>query len=166
MDQIVLIPSFAVSGAALTMISQNFGRGNFIRVGKIYRRTVLFGMLLVFAAAVVYAAAAPWFFGLFSSVKEVVTLAATQVRALSFTFVGLCAAIVSASTFQAIGKPIPALFLSIIRMGLISIPLALVLVFGFHLKIAGVFIALGTGNLCALPIAYMFVRNSLKRIAN
>jgi putative MATE family efflux protein len=164
MDQIVLIPSFAVSGAALTMISQNFGRKNFLRVGKIYRRTVLFGMLMVLAAATVYSIAAPWFFRLFSNVNEVVSLAAIQVRALSFTFVGLCAAIVSASTFQAIGKPIPALFLAIIRMGLIAIPLALILVFTFHLKITGVFIALGMGNLCALPIAYLWVGNSLRKL--
>jgi putative MATE family efflux protein len=164
MDQLVLIPSFAVSGAALTMIAQNFGRKNLSRVGKIYRRTVIFGMLMVLATATAYVIAAPWFFRLFSNVNEVVSLAAIQVRALSFTFVGLCAAIVSASTFQAIGKPVPALFLAIIRMGLIAIPLALVLVFTFHLKIAGVFIALGMGNLCALPIAYFWVQSSLKKL--
>jgi putative MATE family efflux protein len=165
MDQIVLIPSFAVSGAALTMIAQNYGRKNFHRVGKIYRRTVLLGMLMVLAAAIVYSAAAPVFFKLFSDVREVVSLATIQVRALSFTFIGLSAAIVSASTFQALGKPVPALFLAIIRMGLISIPLALVLVFAFHMKIAGVFIALGTGNLCALPIAFFWVRSSIKKMS-
>jgi putative MATE family efflux protein len=165
MDQIVLIPSFAVAGAALTMIAQNYGRKNFYRVGKIYRRTMLFGMLMVFAAAIVYAAAAPLFFRLFSDVKEVVSLATIQVRTLSFTFIGLSAAIVSASTFQALGRPFPALFLAIIRMGLISIPLALILVFGLHMKIAGVFIAVGTGNLCALPLAYLWVRKTIKKLA-
>jgi putative MATE family efflux protein len=164
MDQIVLIPSFAVSGATLTMIAQNYGRKNFIRVGKIYRRTLVIGMLMVLAAAIIYSVIAPWFFGLFSDVRQVVELATKQVRILSFTFIGLCAAIISASTLQAVGKPIAALFLSLIRMGTISIPLALLLVFHFHMKIDGVFIALGTGNLCALPIAFFLVRWRLKKL--
>ncbi len=165
MDQIVLIPSFAVSGAALTMIAQNFGRGNFVRVGKIYRRSIVIGMFMVLAAAAAYSIIAPWFFGLLSSVGEVVSLAARQVRTLSFTFIGLSAAIVSASTFQAIGMPVSALFLAIVRMGLISIPLAVLLVFQFHMKIEGVFIALGTGNLCALPIAFFWVQGRIKKIS-
>jgi Na+-driven multidrug efflux pump len=165
MDQIVLIPSFAVSGATLTMIAQNFGRGNFGRVGKIYHRTIVIGMLMVLAAAAAYSAIAPWFFSLFSNVHEVVSLAARQVRTLSFTFIGLSAAIVSASTLQALGKPVSALFLAIVRMGLISIPLALILVFGFHMKIEGVFIALGTGNMCALPIAYFWVRKHIRKLS-
>jgi putative MATE family efflux protein len=165
MDQIVLIPSFAVSGAALTMIAQNFGRKNFTRVGKIYRRTIVIGMVLVLIAATIYSIIAPLFFGLFSDVKEVVELAARQVRFLSFTFMGLSAAIISASTLQAIGKSVAALILALVRMGLISIPIALILVFGFHMKIEGVFIALGVGNVCALPIAFFWVRLHIKKIA-
>jgi putative MATE family efflux protein len=164
MDQIVLIPSFAVAGASLTMVAQNFGRGNFARVGKIYRRTVIIGMLLVIAAAAAYSAAAPWFFGFFSDVREVVSLAARQVRVLSFTFAGLSAAIISVSTLQALGKPVHALILALIRMGIISIPLAVILVFGFHMKIDGVYIALGVGNLCALPIAFFWVRRQIRKL--
>jgi putative MATE family efflux protein len=164
MDQIVLIPSFAVSGAALTMIAQNFGRKNFPRVKKIYHRTLIIGMVLVLAAAAGYSAIAPWFFGLFSDVREVVSLATRQVRLLSFTFIGLSVAIVSTSSLQALGMSVSALFLALVRMGLISIPLALILVFQFHMKINGVFIALGTGNLCALPIAYFWVLSRIKKI--
>jgi putative MATE family efflux protein len=164
MDQIVLIPSFAISGATLTMIAQNFGRKNYLRVGKIYRRTIVIGMLMVLTTAIIYSVISPWFFGLFSDVNEVVSLAARQVRLLSFTFIGLSAAIVSTSALQALGKPVSALFLAFVRMGIISIPLALILVFGFHMKIDGVFIALGTGNLCALPVALFWVRRHLKKI--
>jgi putative MATE family efflux protein len=161
MDQIVLIPSFAVAGAAVTMIAQNFGRGQFVRVRKIYHRTIILAMILVAVAALAYAISAPYFFKLFSDVKEVVSLAALQVRVVSFTFVGLAVAIVSTSTFQATSRPAPALFLALIRMGIISIPIALVLVFVLHMQIWGVYIALGCGNLCALPIAYFWVRRHI-----
>ena len=166
MDQIVMIPAFAVSGAALTMIAQNFGRGNFERVKKIYGRVIVLGMLSVGAVALVYMIAAPWFFKMFTDLPEVVDLASRQVRFLALTITGLSVAIVTASSFQAIGKPLPALFLALIRMGLISIPIALILVFTLHLKIYGVYIAIATGNLCAVPIAYFWFRRQVKRLAN
>jgi putative MATE family efflux protein len=164
MDQIVMIPAFAVSGAALTMIAQNFGRGNFERVKKIYGRVIVLGMLSVGAVALVYMIAAPWFFKMFTDLPEVVDLASRQVRFLALTITGLSVAIVTASSFQAIGKPLPALFLALIRMGLISIPIALILVFTLHLKIYGVYIAIATGNLCAAPISIFWMKLHLKRI--
>lgn len=165
MDQIVMIPAFAVSGSALTMIAQNFGRGNFERIKRIYNRVIVVGVLSVGAVALVYMIAAPLFFKMFTDLPEVVDLASRQVRFLALTIAGLSVAVVSVSSFQAVGKPVPALFLSLIRMGLISIPLALVLVFALHLKIFGVYIALATGNLCAVPIAYFWFRREVKRIS-
>jgi putative MATE family efflux protein len=158
MDQIVLIPSFAVGGAVVTMIAQNFGRGLHNRVGKIYTRAILLGMALVSGVALIYALSAPWFFRLFSDVPGVVSLAALQVRVLAFTFVGLSVAIVTTSAFQALGRPFPALFLALIRMGLISIPIALFLVYVMDLKIWGVYISLICGNLAAIPIAIVSFR--------
>jgi putative MATE family efflux protein len=164
MDQIVLIPSFAVGGAAVTLIAQNYGRGLYGRVKKIYTRTILLAMGLVASAALVYSVSAHHFFTLFSNVPEVVSLAALQVHVLSFTFAALAVVIVSTSTFQATGSPAPALFLAIIRMGLISVPVALVLVFVFHFHMWGVYIALGTGNLLALPIAFFWCRHHISRL--
>jgi putative MATE family efflux protein len=161
MDQIVLIPSFAVGGATVTMIAQNYGRGRIGRVRRIYNRSILLAMSLVAGAALVYTFSAPFFFRIFSDVNEVVSLAALQVRVVSVTFIGLAVVIVSSSAFQAIGKPAPALFLALIRMGLISVPVALVLVFVMHMQIWGVYIGLGCGNLCALPIAYFWMRRHL-----
>jgi putative efflux protein, MATE family len=164
MDQIVMIPSFAVSGAALTMIAQNFGRGNFERVKTIYTRVIILGVLSVGCVALVYMIAAPWFFKMFTDLPDVVMFATRQVLFLSLTITGLSVTIVTASSFQAIGKPFPALFLSLIRMGMISIPVALILVFTLHLKIYGVYIAIATGNLCAVPISIFWMKLHLRRL--
>jgi Na+-driven multidrug efflux pump len=106
----------------------------------------------------------PLFFRIFSDVKEVVALSALQVRCVSWTFVGVAAVIVSASTFQAIGKPGAALWLAVVRMGLISIPLALALVYVFDLRMWGMYIAVGTGNLTILPLALLWTRYHLKKL--
>jgi len=164
MDQIVLIPSFAVAGATVTMIAQNYGRGNMERVRKIYLHNVVLAMILVGCAALVYVISAPYFFRLFTNVKEVLDFATLQVRVMAFTFVALSAVIVSTSTFQATRKPLPALFFALIRMGLISIPISLVLVFVLHLKMWGVYLALGFGNLWAFPIAFFWTKRHLGKL--
>jgi putative MATE family efflux protein len=163
-DQIVLIPSFALSGATMTMIAQNFGRGNLDRVRAIYRTNVRLGIAVVAVVALLYMLTCPLFFSLFSNVPEVVLAAARQVRILALTFTGLAAAIISTSTFQAIGKPLPALVLSLTRMGVIAIPIAAVLVLIVKTGMPGVFIGLAIGNIFTLPFAYFWTKRHLKRL--
>lgn len=164
MDQIVLIPSFAISGATISMIAQNFGRGNLDRVNKIYTANIRLGIGVVAGVACIYMMASQFFFSFFSSVPEVVNAAAHQVHLLALTFVGVSVAIISTSTFQATGKPLPALVISLSRIGIIAIPLAFLLVFVFHLGMNGVFIALIIGNLSAMPIGYFWTKRHLKRL--
>jgi putative MATE family efflux protein len=164
MDQIVLIPSFAISGATISMIAQNFGRGNIDRVKKIYHTNVRLGVAVVGAVACVYMLSSQFFFPFFSSVPAVVHAATRQVHLISLTFAGVSVAIISTAAFQATGKPLPALVISLSRIGLIAIPLAALFVFVFHLAMTGVFFALIIGNLSAMPIAYFWTRRHLRKL--
>jgi Na+-driven multidrug efflux pump len=164
MDQIVLVPSFAISGATISMIAQNFGRGNLDRVKKIYYTSIRLGITVVAAVACAYMIASPFFFPFFSSVPEVVHAAVRQVLLVSLTFVGVSVAIISTSAFQATGKPLPALIISLVRMGLISIPLALIFVFVIPLGMFGVFVAIMIGNIAAMPISYYWTKKHLHKL--
>ena len=91
--------------------------------------------------------------------------AVRQVHYIALTFTGVAAAIISTAAFQATGKPLPALALSLFRMGLIAIPAAALLTLVFHLGMLGVFLGLMIGNLSSLPIAYIWTKRHLKRLA-
>jgi len=164
MNDIVLMPSFAISGATVPMISQNYGRGNLDRVRRIYHRNIVAGMVIVAGAAVFYMAVAPLLFGIMSSVPEVVAGSVRQVRLLALTFIGVAVTIISVSMFQATGKPVWALVLSIIRMGVVAIPLALLTVFVLHWGIDGVFFSFGASNIAAMFFALLFARFHLRRL--
>jgi putative MATE family efflux protein len=161
MDQAVLIPSFAVGGATSIMISQNYGRNQLDRVRAIYRRNVLLAVTIVAIAALLYMSVAPHFFAAFSDVAPVIAAASRQVRLLALTFVGIAVAIVTASTFQATGRPMPALVLSLVRMGVVSLPIAFVLDLVLHAGMNSIYVALGTGNLIAMPLALWWARRHL-----
>jgi hypothetical protein len=49
----------------------------------------------------------------------------------------------------------PALTLALIRRGIITIPLAVILVFAAPMQVWGVCIAFGCGYLAAIPLAYV-----------
>jgi putative MATE family efflux protein len=163
-DQILFIPAFAVSGATISMVGQNYGRGNLSRVRRIYAGNILLGLGMVLFLAIVYNIAAEWIFAGFSSVPGVIRGSVSQVRALSFTFVGVSTAMISGSTFQATGKPLPALVITLIRMIVLTVPAAYLLVYVFDMKMPGVFISLGAGNALALPLSWAWTNLHLKRL--
>jgi Na+-driven multidrug efflux pump len=131
------------------------------RVRRIYGRNLLLGVTVVTIAACIYMAVAPYLFGAFSTVGPVVAAASRQVRLLALTFVGVSVAIVSSSAFQATGRPMPALVLSLVRMGLVSLPIAFALELWLDVGINGVFVALAAGNLVAGPLSMLWVRRHL-----
>ena len=164
MDQIAFIPSFAIAGATITMISQNYGRNQLERVRQIYKTNILLGISAVAVVVLGYNLAAPFFFRLFTSVNEVLALAVTQVHVLAFTYTGVSVAIISTASFQATGKPIPAMVITLIRMGLIAIPLALLLTVYFNMEMKGVWTGLGLGNLFCLPFAWIWTSRHLRQL--
>ena len=164
MDQVMLIPAFAIAGATITMISQNYGKNQMDRVFQIYKTNILFGISVVGCISFGYMLSAPFFFRLFSSLREVIDLAVHQVHFLAFTFTGICAAIVSTASFQATGRPAPALVITLVRMGLIAIPTSFLLTWTLHMGIQGVWTGLGLGNLLCLPLAILWTSRHLKNL--
>ncbi|MBN1495510.1 MAG: MATE family efflux transporter [Spirochaetes bacterium] len=163
-DQVLFIPAFAISGATISMVGQNYGRGNLARVRSIYARNMLLGLAMVLVLAIVYNMAAEWIFYGFSSVESVIRGSVSQVRALSFTFLGVSVAMISGSTFQATGRPLPALLITLIRMIFLAVPTAYLLVHVFGMKMTGVFIGLGAGNALALPLSWAWTWLHLKNL--
>jgi putative MATE family efflux protein len=164
MDQAVLIPTFAVAGATSIMVSQNYGRRQLERVRSIFRANTLLAACIVGLTALVYMVSAPWLFSAFSNVSGVVAAAALQVRWLSLTFVGVSVAIITASTFQATGNPLPAFVLALVRMGFIALPTAFLLMALLGPRMTGIYLALGIGNLAAIPLGLFWVRRHLAKL--
>jgi putative MATE family efflux protein len=163
-DQLALVPVWAFSGANLTMVGQNYGKGYLRRVHEIYRTNVLVlaGVVLFFAA--VYFGAAPIIFRAFSSLPEVVNGSVRQVRFLSLTFIGVGVTVLTVSTLQATGHPGKGLLLTLLRLGLISVPLAFLLVpvTGWGMK--AVFLAIGSTNLAVFVFSWFWGNRVLSRL--
>lgn len=148
MLMMVAMPVFGLNQGAQPIIGYNYGARQFARVKRTLEIAILaatslmlvgFGVMMIFPAEVI---------GLFSG-KDRALLAlgphAIRLSTLMLPLVGF--QIVSASYFQAIGKPMMAMLLMLSRQVLLLIPAALILPCFF--KLDGVWIALPTSDFVA-----------------
>jgi putative MATE family efflux protein len=164
MDQVVLMPSFAIAAALITIVGQNAGRGLMDRVARVVRVGYAAGFTVVFILATLMVVLARFIYPFFSGIDEVVRYAVLQTYVLEYTFCFAVVGILNRSFFQAIGYPLPALFITLLRVLLVSVPAAYLFARGFNLGMYGVWFGLATGSLTSLVVSFFWVRVFLKKL--
>jgi putative MATE family efflux protein len=160
-DYILIVPILAIGSTLLTMIGQNYGRKHYTRVLKIWK-VGLFAMVVVMAfLATLLVVFAPKIYPFFSNVDEVVRYAVLQTRIVEYSFIIGGIAMLARSSFQAVGRAIPGLILTIIRVIGVALPMAYFLVYVLDLGIYGVWFGVITGNIIAGAIAVVWVKKAL-----
>ena len=163
-EQVMLMPAFAIGASIVTIVGQNSGRGNFDRVRDTMKEAWILGLISVGAITAVMVAFAPWIFKPFSDVEQVRWYAVMQYRVLGVSYLTALIGITGRSFFQAIGYPLPALFLTLLRLLLIAIPVMLILIHVFNMGIWGVWIGLASGSIVSMIVAFFLVRRSINRL--
>jgi putative MATE family efflux protein len=159
-DYIMIVPILAIGSTMLTMIGQNFGRKNYSRMLDIWK-VGLFAMVVVMLfLATLLVAFAPKIYPFFSSVDEVVRYAVLQTRIVEYSFILGGIAMIARSSFQALGRAIPGLILTIIRVIGVALPMAYLLVYALNMGIFGVWLGIIAGNVVAGIIALIWVSKS------
>lgn len=163
-EQVMLMPALAIGAAIVTIVGQNSGRGNFDRVRSTMKEAWIIGLIAVGTLTAIMVAFAPWLFSPFTDVEKVKWYAVMQYRVLGASYLAALIGITGRSFFQAIGYPMPALFLTLLRLILIAIPLMLILIHIFDLGIWGVWIGLAAGSVISMVVSILWVRRSIKRL--
>ena len=163
-DQAVLMPSFALGSALITIMGQNGGRGNYPRLMTAWRTAMVAGAVSVAFMATVMIVLAPWIFRFFSDIPQVIHYAVLQTRIMEYTFLMAMVAIVGRSAFQAVGYPVPALIVIMLRLILIAVPGAYILIHYFDMGIYGVWFGLILGGAVSMTVSVLWLRRILKQI--
>jgi len=163
-DQFLLMPITAIGYSLITIIGQNYGRGNYRRVLKVWKTALGFAFLLVifFAGVLVYFAHR--IFSFFTDVEKVIQFGVLQIRMVEFTFIFAAVGIVATSTFQALAKPLPSLAITMMRLAVVAVPMAYFYVYVLHLGIYGVFFGIITGNFSAAAVGFFWVEKQLHKL--
>ena len=145
-EQLVLMPSFALSAAVVTIVGQNSARGFYDRSWDVMKRAYLSGAVVIVILAGTMVIGAPFIYPHFSKLDKVVDYAVRQTYTMEFFYLFALLGITNRSFFQAVGHPLPALMLTLLRTILLSLPLSYLYVREFGMGIEGVWWGLNTGS--------------------
>jgi Na+-driven multidrug efflux pump len=138
----VLLPSWGLSNAAATLVGQNLGAKQPERAEKSVWRTGFYNMLFLGGIGIVFTIFATPIVSLFTHDPQVVPLAASCLRIISYGNIAYAYGMVMLQAFNGAGDTVTPTIVHLFGFWFLEIPLAYVLAIPAHLHSNGVFISI------------------------
>ena len=162
-EQLILYVMFAISSAVVTIIGQNYGRQLLDRVKRTWNTALVTACVIVGFIAILFFIFAPVIFSWFTDIEGVINYAVLYIRIVEFSFIFTSFSIIARAYFQAIGRPLPGFILTLIRLIIITVPVAYLLAYQFNMGIRGAWIGIIAGNLISAAISLFWVNETIKQ---
>lgn len=162
LDLVAFLPIIGVSQAVITMVGQNTGARQFHRVRRATVIGAYIGALIMGSIGVVYFLLPQTMVSVFTQNASIIHFGSQYLRimALSYAFLAVC--MVYGGAFQGMGKAVPALIITLLRVALFSIPLALFLSLIMGWAVLGLFWGMTLANIMAAVISVLWFRTKMR----
>jgi Na+-driven multidrug efflux pump len=138
----IILPSWGLSNAAATLVGQNLGAKQPERAETSVWRTGFYNMLFLGAIGVIFIFFAEPAVRLFTQDPEVVPLAASCLRTLSYGNIAYAYGMVMLQAFNGAGDTVTPTIVNFFGFWVLEIPLAYALAIPLHMQSRGAFIAI------------------------
>lgn len=127
LQSFVFMPAFGFNNGVIPVIAYNYGASSRERVVKTMKHSVAYIMGLLFVGLIVFQAIPVPLLRLFEASDNMLALGVPALRiiSLSFIFAGFC--IACGSAFQALGKAVYSMIVSVARQLIVLLPVAYML---------------------------------------
>jgi len=138
----IILPSWGLSNAAATLVGQNLGAKQPERAATSVWRTGFYNMLFLGIIGIFFVFFAEPAVRLFTHDPEVVPLAASCLRILSYGNIGYAYGMVMLQAFNGAGDTVTPAIVNFFGFWLLEIPLAYALAIPLHMRSQGVFLSI------------------------
>ena len=138
----VILPSWGLSNAAATLVGQNLGAKQPERAASSVWRTGFYNMVFLGIIGVLFVAFAEPIVKLFTHDPQVVPLAASCLRIISYGNIGYAYGMVMLQAFNGAGDTVTPTIVNFFGFWLLEIPLAYFLAIPMHLQARGAYISI------------------------
>lgn len=159
-ESLMLVLFYALSAVIGPFVGQNIAAGKADRIFEALRLCTIFCVGTGFVIAALLAFSGAWLPTLFSDNPEVTDVSTKFLMIAPISYGAYGMVMVMNASFNGMGKPMPAVHISVARMALIYIPLAFVAERFFG--ITGIFVAYAFANIVSGVIAFMWARASVQ----
>jgi len=125
-EQILLLPVLGLNTAIISIIGQNFGSKNYLRVKESYFKAVIYGFAIMIISGLIIFVSADRIVSIFSDNQEVINYGSSYLKISALIFPAYPIFFISNGFFMAIKKSSYSMYLNIIRNVILPIPTILV----------------------------------------
>jgi putative MATE family efflux protein len=155
-ESLFLVVIMGISSIMGPFVGQNWGAGQHNRVGLAVKISFRFTSLWAIGSALLLWFLATPIAALFSEDQRVIESASLYLQIMPITYLFLAIIMISSSTANGMGNPLPSLIMSFLRLIAVYIPLALTLAYFFNLL--GIYMAGAIANIIVGIGAYIWVK--------
>ena len=163
-DMLVFLPIFSIAASLTTLVGMFYGAKKF----DILRYTVKYGIVSAFLITVVMSFLlyifAPNIIGFFTAEIAIIDVAVTFLRLFAFVYPLISVGITTGRVLQGLGKGLPVLVITIIRVLGVSAPLALFFIFKMGKSVEWVWYAMMISTGVAFIIACYWLFISMREL--
>lgn len=124
LDMIALLPAIGISTAVITIVGQNVGAKNFKRAEKTTWTATLMAIIFMEVIGIILFLFPEFWISMFNKNSEIIAYGSSYIRIVSLLYMLIGVGIIISSAFQGAGKGYPSLILSVLRLFILSVPLA------------------------------------------
>ena len=121
-EQILLLPVLGLNTAIISIIGQNFGAKNFLRVQESYFTAIKYGFILMLISGAIIFISADKIVGIFTDNPAVINYGTSYLKISALIFPAYPIFFISNGFFMAIKKSKNSMYLNIIRNVILPIP--------------------------------------------
>jgi len=121
-EQILLLPVLGLNTAIISIVAQNFGAKQFLRVKQSYFHAIFYGFTIMVVAGIIIYLSADKIVSIFTNNTDVIKYGTTYLKISALIFPAYPIYFISNGFFMAIKKSHYSMFLNIIRNVLLAIP--------------------------------------------
>ena len=164
LDMLIFLPIFAIAGALTTLVGMFYGASEIGALNRIVRYGISSAFLITLVSSSFVYLFAETFSSWFTQDQEIISVSVGFLKRLCFMYPLVAIAITSGRVMQGLGKGLPVLLITIIRVLGVSAPLGLYFSFVLEKPVEWNWYAMMIAAFISFSIAIFWVRTELTKI--
>ncbi|MCI9625810.1 MAG: MATE family efflux transporter [Clostridia bacterium] len=162
LQSFVFMPVFGLNNGMIPILAYNYGAKKKERIHKTIRLSVIFAMSIMLVGLIVFQMIPGLLLQMFNASPEMLKIGETALRIISICFLFAGFGIVVSSVFQALGKSIYSLLISVARQLVIIIPVAYLLSLTGNLN--AVWWSIPIAEIASVVLCSLFLTRVMKQL--
>ena len=169
LQSFVFMPIFGINNSMVPIVAYNFGAKNPERIKKTIKLSVIYACIIMAAGFLAFQTVPETLLRIFDTggddMKEIIRIGKPMMRSISLSFIAAGYCIVAGSVFQALGKGMLSLIVSVLRQLVVLVPVAFLLAY-LTRDITIMWLSFPIAEIASFTMSYIFMKKIYKNEIN